>query len=127
MMHSMLKCKIHRATITDANLNYEGSLTVDRSLMKESGLIPFEKVKVYNINNGERFDTYVIEGPENSGVIALNGAAARKGMIGDLIIIASYALYGPDEFADHFPQIVVLDPSNRIKKIYNADNPPPIG
>ena len=71
MMHSMLKCKIHRATITDSNLNYEGSLTVDSSLMKEAGLIPFEKVKVYNINNGERFDTYVIEGPENSGIIAL--------------------------------------------------------
>lgn len=123
----MLKCKIHRATITDANLNYEGSLTVDSALMKEAGLIPFEKVKVYNINNGERFDTYVIEGPAGSGVIALNGAAARKGMIGDLIIIVSYALYTPDELTDYFPQIVVLDPSNRIKQIYSADNPPPIG
>jgi len=127
MLQSMLKCKIHRATITDANLNYEGSLTVDSGLMKEAGLVPFEKVKVYNINNGERFDTYVIEGPENSGVIALNGAAARKGMIGDLIIIASYAIYSPDELVDYFPQIVVLDPSNRIKQIYSADNPPPIG
>ena len=122
----MLKCKIHRATITDANLNYEGSLTVDSGLMEKAGLLPFEKVKVYNINNGERFDTYVIEGPANSGIIALNGAAARKGMINDLIIIVSYALYTPEELADYFPQIVVLDPANRIKQIYTADNPPPI-
>ena len=122
----MLKCKIHRATITDSNLNYEGSLTVDCSLMKEAGLLPFEKVKVYNINNGERFDTYVIEGPADSGTIALNGAAARKGMIGDLIIIVSYALYSNDELAGYYPKIVVLNPENTIKKIHNADNPPPI-
>ena len=122
----MLKCKIHRATITDSNLTYEGSLTVDCELMKEAGLIPFEKVKVYNINNGERFDTYVIEGPAGSGTIALNGAAARKGMIGDLIIIASYALYSEEELADYYPQIVVLNPENGIKQIHNADNPPPV-
>ena len=122
----MLKCKIHRATITDSNLNYEGSLTVDSNLMREAGLSAFEKVKVYNINNGERFDTYVIEGPANSGIIALNGAAARKGMIGDLIIIVSYAIYSPDELADYYPQIIVLNQDNAIKQIYNADNPPPI-
>lgn len=127
MLQEMLKCKIHRATITDSNLNYEGSLTVDLNLMKEAGLIPFEKVKVYNINNGERFDTYVIEGPAGSGTIALNGAAARKGMIGDLIIIASYALYSAEELADYYPQIVVLNPENGIKQIYNEDNPPPAG
>ena len=126
MLQTMLKCKIHRATITDANLNYEGSLTVDRNLMETAGLSPFERVKVYNINNGERFDTYVIEGPANSGTIALNGAAARKGMIGDLIIIVSYALYSIEELADYYPQIVVLNPENTIKQIYNADNPPPI-
>lgn len=126
MLQTMLKCKIHRATITDSNLNYEGSLTVDSNLMKEAGLSPFERVKVYNINNGERFDTYVIEGPADSGTIALNGAAARKGMIADLIIIVSYALYSPDELADYYPQIVVLNPENTIKQIYNADNPPPI-
>ncbi len=127
MLQTMLKCKIHRATITDSNLNYEGSLTVDCKLMKEAGLIPFEKVKVYNINNGERFDTYVIEGPGDSGTIALNGAAARKGMIGDLIIIASYAIYSVEELTGYHPQIVVLNPENGIKQIYNADNPPPIG
>ncbi len=127
MLREMLKCKIHRATITDSNLNYEGSLTVDRDLMMEAGLIPFEKVKVYNINNGERFDTYIIEGPAGSGTIALNGAAARKGMIGDLIIIASYAMYDADDLANYYPQIVVLKPDNGIKHIYNAENPPPIG
>ena len=126
MLQTMLKCKIHRATITDANLNYEGSLTVDRHLMETAGLSPFERVKVYNINNGERFDTYVIEGPADSGTIALNGAAARKGMIGDLIIIVSYALYSTEELAAYYPQIVVLNPENTIKQIYNADNPPPI-
>ncbi|MEN8134190.1 MAG: aspartate 1-decarboxylase [Thermodesulfobacteriota bacterium] len=126
MLQTMLKCKIHRATITDSNLNYEGSLTVDCELMKEAGLIPFEKVKVYNINNGERFDTYVIEGPAGSGTIALNGAAARKGMIGDLIIIASYAIFSAEELSGYHPQIVVLNPENGIKQIYNADNPPPI-
>ena len=127
MLQTMLKCKIHRATITDSNLNYEGSLTVDSNLMKEAGLVPFEKVKVYNINNGERFDTYVIEGPADSGTIALNGAAARKGMIGDLIIIASYAIYSTDELTDYYPQIVVLNEQNGIKQIYNAETPPPIG
>jgi aspartate 1-decarboxylase len=126
MLQTMLKCKIHRATITDANLNYEGSLTVDSALMQEAGLVPFEKIKVYNINNGERFDTYVIKGPAGSGVIALNGAAARKGMIGDLIIIVSYAMYSVEELADYYPQIVVLNAENGIKQIYNVDNPPPI-
>ena len=127
MLQAMLKCKVHRATITDANLNYEGSLTVDCNLMNEAGLVPFEKVKVYNINNGERFDTYVIEGSAGSGTIALNGAAARKGMIGDLIIIASYAMYSTEELVDYHPKIVVLNPENGIKQIYNADNPPPVG
>ncbi len=112
----MLKSKIHRATVTDADLNYEGSLTIDRSLMEKVNLQPFEKVKIYNINNGERFDTYVIEGPPDSGIIGLNGAAARKGMPGDLIIIVSYALYSPAELEDFQPRIILLDESNRIKK-----------
>lgn len=127
MLQVMLKCKVHRATITDANLNYEGSLTVDSNLMAEAGLIPFEQIKVYNINNGERFDTYVIEGPAGSGTIALNGAAARKGMVGDLIIVASYALYSTEELNAYYPKIVVLTPENGIKQIYNADYPPPVG
>lgn len=126
MLQSMLKSKLHRATVTDANLNYEGSLTIDRELMDEVGLIPFEKVKVYNVNNGERFDTYVIEGPSGSGTIALNGAAARKGMIDDLIIIVSYALYSQDELADYKPRIAVLDGDNKVKLRFDSDHLPPI-
>ena len=112
----MLKSKIHRATVTDSNLNYEGSLTVDGLLMKEVDLSPFERISVYNINNGERFETYVIEGEAGSGVIALNGAAARKGLVGDLIIIVSYAMYSPEELVDYRPSIVVLDTDNRVRK-----------
>jgi len=112
----MLKSKIHRAIITDSNLNYEGSLMVDRSLMQAVDLYPSERVKVYNINNGERFDTYVIEGPADSGIIGLRGAAARKGLPGDLIIIVSYAYYSPEELVDYEPKIVVLDNDNLIKK-----------
>ena len=87
MLRSMLKSKIHRATITDADLNYEGSLTIDSRLMEAADLFPFEQILVYNISNGNRFDTYVIEGKRGSGSICLNGAAARKGAPGDLIII----------------------------------------
>lgn len=117
MFVNMLKAKIHRATVTEADLSYEGSLTVDRTLMEAVGLYPFENVNIYNINNGERFDTYVIEGQAGSGVIGLNGAAARKGLVGDLIIIVSYALYTPEELEVFRPKIVVLDKDNRIKSI----------
>lgn len=117
MQRYMLKSKIHRATITEANLFYEGSLTVDRTLMDEVGLLPFEKIKVYNINNGERFDTYVIEGQPGSGHICLNGAAARKGLVGDLIIICSYALYAEEELVNYLPRIVTLHPDNTIKAV----------
>lgn len=124
MMRFMLKSKIHRATVTDANLNYEGSLTIDRALMDEVGLIPFEQVMVYNVNNGERFETYAIEGPADSGMIALNGAAARKGMIGDLIIIVTYGLYTPEELQHYAPKIIVLDKDNLIKKRVHTSHPP---
>lgn len=112
----MLKSKLHRATITEANLNYEGSLTIDRDLMDAVNLKPFEKVRVYNVNNGERFDTYAIEGPRGSGVIGLNGAAARKGLVGDLIIIVSYALFDEHELEGFTPGIVLLDDKNRVVK-----------
>lgn len=111
----MLKSKLHRATITDANLNYEGSMTIDQVLMAAVGLLPFEKIKIYNINNGERFDTYVIPGPVGGGDICLNGAAARKGLPGDQIIIVSYALYDEQELKDFHPKIVTLNPDNTIK------------
>ena len=115
MLRYMLKSKIHRATVRQANLQYEGSLTVDRNLLDEVDLLPGEKVKVYNIQNGERFDTYVIEGEAGSGIIGLNGAAARKGLVGDLVIIVSYALYSEEELKAYRPKIVVLDDHNRIK------------
>lgn len=126
MLQHMLKAKIHRARVTDANLNYEGSLTIDRQLMEAVGLLPFEKVEVYNINNGERFCTYAIEGAAGSGTIALNGAAARKGEIGDLIIIVSFALYEPQELATYQPRIVVVDQDNRIRKSFDAQHLPPV-
>ena len=116
MQHQMLKCKIHRASVTEANLEYEGSLTIDRVIMDKVGLLPYEKIYVYNINNGERFETYVMSGAPNSGVICLNGAAARKGLVGDLIIIVSYGLYGEDELQDYKPRIVLLNSDNSIKK-----------
>jgi len=112
----MLKSKIHRATITEADLNYEGSLTIDKTLMDAVDIHPYERVMVYNINNGARFDTYAIEGEPGSGVIGLNGAAARKGMIGDQIIIVSYAALSEDELSDYGPKIVLLNKSNKIKK-----------
>ena len=112
----MLKSKIHRATVIEADLHYEGSLTVDSELMDAVDLQPFERVKVYNINNGERFDTYVIEGEAGSGIIGLNGAAARKGMVGDKIIIVSYAFFGDDELSGFVPKVILLDDSNKIKQ-----------
>jgi aspartate 1-decarboxylase len=112
----MLKSKIHRVTITQADLHYDGSLTIDDDLMQAAGIIPFEWVYVYNINNGERFETYAIKGEAGSGVIGLNGAAARKGHVGDLIIIVSYAQYDESELADFEPAILLCDENNRIAK-----------
>ncbi|MBU4261267.1 MAG: aspartate 1-decarboxylase [Proteobacteria bacterium] len=116
MQRYMLKSKIHKATITQADLLYEGSLTIDRDLMAAVGLYPYEKIKVYNIHSGDRFDTYAIEGEPGSGVIGLNGAAARKGMVGDLIIIVSYALYTEEDLKNFEPQVVILDSRNKIKE-----------
>ena len=113
MLLTVCKSKIHRATITHASLDYVGSLTIDRELMDRARLIPFEMVHVANINNGERFETYVIEGKRGSGIIGLNGAAARKGQIGDLIIILAYALMDPTEAASFKPAIVHVDKNNK--------------
>jgi aspartate 1-decarboxylase len=113
MFISLCKCKIHRATITEANLEYEGSLTVDRDLMDAAGLLPYEKVHVVNINNGSRLETYVIEGGRGSGVICLNGAAARLGAKGDRVIIIAYAQMTPEEAEGHRPRMVYVDEANR--------------
>ncbi|MCB2181830.1 MAG: aspartate 1-decarboxylase [Desulfobulbaceae bacterium] len=114
MLRNMLKSKIHKATITQSDLMYNGSLTIDSELMAAVGLLPYEKIKVYNIHSGDRFDTYAIEGEAGSGVIGLNGAAARKGHIGDLIIIVSYAIYSAEDLKDYEPQVVILDENNKV-------------
>ncbi len=106
MQIEVLKSKIHRATVTESNLNYIGSITIDEDLMDAVNLIENERVHVYNINNGERFDTYVIKGKRSSGVIGINGAAARKVAVGDLIIIVSYATMDFEEAKQFTPSII---------------------
>lgn len=113
MQIELLKCKIHRATVTDADLNYEGSITLDRALMDAAGILPFEKVGILDIHNGARFDTYVIEGKPNSGTICLNGAAARLVQKGDLVIIVSYVSLTPEEAKGWKPVVVKVDSQNR--------------
>jgi aspartate 1-decarboxylase len=116
MWRVMLKSKIHRATITEANLAYEGSLTIDANLLREADILPYEMVHIYNVTNGERFQTYAIEGEAGSGVICLNGAAARRGAPGDLIIITTYSSYPAEALTYHTPKIVLVDSQNRPKK-----------
>ncbi len=116
MIRTFLKSKIHRAKVTEANLNYEGSLGVDADLMKAANILPYELAQVYNINNGERFETYVIEEPSGSGTIALKGAAARKGTQGDLIIITCYTTMDDKNVGDFKPAIILVDENNRIKE-----------
>ena len=113
MQTDFLKCKIHRATVTDENLNYEGSITIDKALMDAAGILPFEKVGVLDINNGARFDTYVIEGEAESGTICLNGAAARMVQKGDLVIIVSYVSLTPEEAKTWKPTIVKVNSQNK--------------
>lgn len=116
MLLTMLKCKLHRATVTECDLHYEGSISIDRRLIEAAGLLINERVEIYNIDNGERFATYVIEGRKGSGVIGLNGAAARKACVGDKLIICSYAQMTPDEARTHVPSIVIVGARNRIDK-----------
>ena len=113
MQRYILKSKIHRARVTGSNLDYEGSLTIDENLMKAADILPYEQIKVYNVFNGARFDTYAIPGIGGSGVICLNGAAARMGARGDLVIIVTYGNYEESEIPGHQPKIVLVDQSNR--------------
>jgi aspartate 1-decarboxylase len=117
MYIEVLKSKIHRVTVTEANLNYMGSITIDEKLMDAAGLIENEKVQVVNINNGERLDTYVIRGERDTGVICLNGPAARKAAVGDIVIIMSYAMMDFEE-AKHFKPFILLPDTatNRLVK-----------
>lgn len=112
-----LYSKIHRATVTDANLEYVGSITIDEKLMEASNIQEWQKVEILDVNNGERFQTYVIKGAPNSGVICLNGAAARKVQKGDKVIIVSYAQMTLDERKTFKPTVVIVDESNKIKEI----------
>jgi aspartate 1-decarboxylase len=123
MMRTMLKCKIHRATVTEANLHYEGSITIDEALMDAAGLVEYEQVHIYNIDNGNRFSTYAIKGERDKGVICLNGAAARQVSKGDLIIIANYAAYEEAELAGYKPTLVYVDKENRITAVKRKVEP----
>ena len=116
MLIEMMKSKIHRVTVTQANLNYIGSITIDRALLKAANILEGERVWIVDNNNGERFDTYTIGGEEGSGVVCLNGAAARKVQPGDIIIIISYAQMTPDEAKDFKPKIIFPDTeTNKLK------------
>ena len=115
MLIEVLKSKIHRARVTEANLQYAGSITIDEKLMAAANLITGEKVQVVNLHNGERFETYVIKGKKNSGVICLNGPAARLGQVGDLVIILAYAQMSPEEAKKFHPKIVQINEKNRLK------------
>ncbi|MDD7515918.1 aspartate 1-decarboxylase [Ruminococcus flavefaciens] len=114
---SMLKSKIHRAVITQAELNYVGSITIDEELMEASGLNEYEHVHVVNVNSGSRIETYVIAGERGSGVICLNGAAARAGQKGDPVIIMSYAAMTPEEMKTHRPKVVFVGDKNEIIRV----------
>ncbi len=120
MRRFMFKSKIHRATVTQADLDYEGSITIDESLMRLADILPYEKVDVYNITNGERFSTYAIPGEPESGIICLNGAAARKAQVGDRIIIVTYCELEESEIGKFTPTVVLVDEENRPAKVSSA-------
>lgn len=119
MLLNLLKAKIHRARVTEANLHYEGSITIDKNLLEASGIHAHEQVHIVNINNGERFTTYVIEGTAGSGAICLNGAAARLVTPGDLVIIIAYCHVSAEEAKSHRPRVVLTDEKNGIKDSYS--------
>lgn len=117
MFRTMMKSKIHRAIVTEANLQYVGSITIDTALLEASDILPNERVQIVNNNNGARFETYVIPGDRNSGVICLNGAAARLVQIGDQVIIISYAMLSDEESHHYSPKVVFVDANNKPIKI----------
>ncbi len=121
MFLTMFKSKIHRATVTEANLNYMGSITIDEALIEAAGIMPNEKVQVVNNNNGARFETYVIKGPRDSGVICLNGAAARLVHPGDVVIIISYAIMDSNEARSYSPIVVMVDGGNKITGVKQGE------
>ncbi|HYR95126.1 MAG TPA: aspartate 1-decarboxylase [Candidatus Binatus sp.] len=116
MMRKMMRAKIHRATVTEANVDYEGSITIDRRLMDATDLLPNEAVCVWNVTNGNRFETYAVEGPPDSGVVCVNGAAAHLVRAGDLVIIAAFTWLEEDAARKHEPKVVFVDEQNRIRE-----------
>ena len=127
MFITMMKSKIHRARVTDANLNYVGSITIDEILMENAGIVRNEKVQVVNNNNGKRFETYVIPGERGSGTICLNGAAARLAQPGDIIILISYGIFEQEEVKKFKPKIVFVDEKNKVSYIKDAEEHGNIG
>ena len=117
MKRIMLKSKIHQATVTEINKDYEGSLTLDENLMKAAEMMPYEQIHVYNITNGERFITYLIKGKQDSRIVGVNGAAAHKAQVGDRIIIASYVQLNDEETDFFMPKIILLDEANNIQEV----------
>ena len=113
MLRTMLQAKLHRVRVTEADLEYEGSCGIDEELLEVAGLKENQYIELYNVNNGERFSTYIIKAPRGSGAISLNGAAARKAMVGDLLIICAYAVYSEAEVERHEPVVVLVDEQNR--------------
>lgn len=117
MLRNMLQAKLHRVKVTHADLNYEGSCGIDEALLEASGMQAFQHIDLYNVSNGERFSTYVIVAPRGSGEISLNGAAARKAAIGDLLIICAYSMYSEAELEGYQPIVVLVDDNNAPKKV----------
>ncbi|WP_428908909.1 aspartate 1-decarboxylase [Niallia sp. Krafla_26] len=121
MFRTMMNSKIHRATVTEANLNYVGSITIDAAILDTVGMVENEKVQIVNNHNGARFETYIISGERNSGTICLNGAAARLVQPGDTVIIISYALVPEEKIAEHEPKIAIMGEGNIIEEIIHAE------
>ncbi|MCM3709752.1 aspartate 1-decarboxylase [Sporosarcina luteola] len=117
MFRMMMNSKLHRATVTEANLNYVGSITIDSDLLEAAGMLPNEKVHIVNNNNGARFETYIIAGKRGSGVICVNGAAARLVQKGDIVIIISYVYVTDEEATTHQPTVLLMDETNGIKEV----------
>lgn len=117
MQRLMLRAKIHRATVTEAVLDYEGSCAIDEDLLDAAGMREYEKIDIYNVNNGERFSTYIIKAPRGSGTISLNGAAARCAQVGDLLIICTYGPMTDEEADAYAPRVVLVTPENRIREV----------
>lgn len=120
MQTTLLKCKLHKACVTHAELNYEGSCAIDGKLLDLAGIREYEQIDIFNINNGERFTTYAIRGEDHSGMISVNGAAARKAAVGDRVIICAYGVFEEAEAAKHQPTLVYLDEANDITGTRNA-------